>query len=235
MTAMAERSAAWIWRDRRHAGALLAERLASDVHHHQDTTVVGIPPGGLEVAASLAAVLQLPLSCWSVQRLRSPGGGGEPLGAIAPGNIHLLDEERLSELGLDADGRRELLRRHERRLQQDQRRFGDPEPEELRRRRLILVDEGIRSGLAMGAALRSLRSLYPTAITVAAPVGTRAVLERLLQLADRLVVLQPVECLRSLSDWFACLPPLGDGEVLQLLQGPAPAGAPLGSDGLTGP
>lgn len=208
----------WIWRDRRHAGTLLGQRLAPQVRHHQDTTVVGIPPGGMEVAAALASQLQLPLSCWSVQRVRAPGADTEPLGAIAPGNIRILDEERLKQLGLDAERRRDLLLQHEQRMRENQNRFADPQPEDLSHRRLIVVDEGIRTGMAMWAALMSLRSLYPATITVAAPVASREALDRLMLLADQVVVLQPVERLCRLSDWFARLPPLDEWAVIGLLQ-----------------
>lgn len=207
-----------LWRDRRHAGAVLAQLLAPLVHRHQDTTVVGIPPGGMEVAAALAAELQLPLSCWSVQRVQLPGSGQEVIGAIAPGNIHLLDERLLQRLGLDEQERRALLQQHKQRMARDQQRFGDPGPAELSHRRLILVDEGIRTGLAMGAGLLSLRSLYPISITVAAPVASREALERLGPLADQVVVLQSVEHLPSLSDWFVSLPPLQEQEVIALLR-----------------
>lgn len=208
-----------IWRDRGHAGALLAQRLSSQVHHHQDTTVMGIPPGGMEVAAALAAVLQLPLSCWSVQRLWLPGAEPQAIGALAPGNIQVFDDPGLQRLGLDGDSCQALLLRQARCLARDQRRFGDPQPAELSHRHLILVDEAIRSGLAMGAALRSLRALYPASITVAVPVGCQKALERLGPLADQLVVLQPVEQPPQLSDWFASLPPLGAREVIRLLRG----------------
>lgn len=207
-----------IWRNRVHAGALLGQRLASQIPHHQNTTVMGIPPGGMEVAAALAAVLQLPLSCWSVQRIWLPGAQQQAVGALAPGNIRLLDHHGLTRVGVDGEGSRALLQRHARRLALDQRRFGDPGPAELSHRHLILVDEAIRSGLAMGAGLLSLRSLYPASITVAAPVGCQDALEWLLPLADQVVVLQPVEQLQQLSDWFASLPPLGPRQVIALLR-----------------
>lgn len=215
---MERRDGRWLWQDRRHAGRLLAERLAPGVHHHQDTTVVGLPPGGIEVGAALASVLQLPLSCWSVQRVPCPGREDQALGAIAPGHIHNLDEDRLRQLGLDEQARHHLLRDHEGRMRRNQERFGDPDPAELAHRRLILVDEGVRTGRAMAAALLSLRSLYPTTITVAVPVGIRAALEELEPLADQLVVLQPVERLNRLADWFGWLPPLGEGELIALLR-----------------
>lgn len=215
---MEEADEAGVWRDRGHAGALLGQRLAAQVHHPQDTTVMGIPPGGMEVAAALAAVLQLHLSCWSVQRLCFPCRGQEAIGALAPGNIHLFDDNGLKRHGLDDEGRQELLRRQERRLEHDQRRFGDPGPAELSHRHLILVDEAIRSGLTMGAGLLSLRAFYPASITVAAPVGCLEALERLGPLADEVVVLRSVEQLPRLSDWFASLPPLGAREVIALLR-----------------
>lgn len=206
------------WQNRGHAGAQLAQRLASQVHHHQDTTVMGIPPGGIEVAAALAAMLQLPLSCWSVQRLWLPGERQQLIGALAPGNVHLFDDQGIRRIGLDAEGCRSLLLRQARQLARDQRRYGDPGPAELSHRHLILVDEAIRSGLAMGAALLSLRTLYPASITVAVPVGCQEALDRLEPLADQLVVLRPVEQLPHLSDWFASLPPLGARQVIALLR-----------------
>lgn len=206
-----------IWRSRGHAGVLLGQRLAVELPPHQNTTVMGIPPGGVEVAAAMAALLQLPVSCWSVQRLWLPGTTREAVGALGPGNIQLLDDSALQRLGLDGESRQALLRRHARRLVRDQCRFGDPGAAELRHRHLILVDEAIRSGLAMGAGLLSLRALYPASITVAAPVACQEALEWLLPLADRVVVLQPVEQLQHLGDWFDLLPTLAPRRVIALL------------------
>jgi len=209
---------AGIWRDRRHAGALLAERLACTVHHHQDRTVVGIPHGGIAVAAGLVAELQLPLSCWSVRRLWRPGGPQEAIGALAPGNVQVLDDQGLRRLGFDAEHCQALLRQQTKRLEQDQRRFGDPAPAELRHRHLILVDEAIRSGRAMGAGLLSPRALYPASITVATPLACLEALERLAPLADQVVVLRQVERLPRLCDCFAALPPLSVEQVIALLR-----------------
>ena len=179
--------------------------------------VMGIPPGGMEVAAALAGVLQLPLSCWSVQRMWLPGACQVTIGALAPGNIQMLGAYGLRRHGLDPERCQALLQRQERHLQKDQRRFGDPNPMELRHRHLILVDEANRSGLAMAAGLLSLRAFYPASITVAAPVACLAALERLGPLADQVVVLRPVEWLPQLADWFGSLSPVGARQVIALL------------------
>jgi hypothetical protein len=70
----------------------------------------------------------------------------------------------------------------------------------------------------MQAALMSLRSLYPSAITIATPVGSRSALKQLVLQADQMVVLHPVDQLEQLSDWFACLPSLKEADVIALLR-----------------
>lgn len=170
------------------------------------------------MAAALAAELQLPLSSWSVQRRRLPGQGGTTIGALAPGNIQLVDEAGGERHGLDAELYQALLRRQARHLARDQRRFGDPDPAELSHRHRILGDEAIRSGLAMGAAVLSLRAFDPASITLAAPVGCRQALEWLQPLTGQVVVRRPVEAPPGLRDWFVSSLSLGPKQMIALLR-----------------
>jgi predicted phosphoribosyltransferase len=202
------------WPDRTQAGQALATKLPHCRGRLWDTRVLGLPHGGLVVAAGLARELRLPLASWSVQRLG--GDDGRTLVALAPGNIVAWDPTQADQRATDAEGL-QLLQALETEMRRLQLCLADALPNDLRGQRLIVVDEGIRSGLTMAAALTSLRRLYPASITVAAPMADRHGRNRLANLADDLVVLQPVVAGGERKRWFREFTPPTDSELIALL------------------
>jgi putative phosphoribosyl transferase len=102
-------------------------------------------------------------------------------------------------------------------LERRRRLFGDPDDEQLHHRHLIVVDDGIATGMTVKAALLSLRSLAPASLTLAVPVVDRSVAVELEALVDQLVVLALVHDLRAVGLWYQHFEQLGDEQVLELL------------------
>lgn len=155
---------------RADAGRALALEL--DPYAGDDVLVLGLPPGGVVVAAEVAHALGAPLDVFVVQPLSAPGNEAVSIGALASGGVRILDEPRLGELGLDderialaaaADGnelkRRERLWRGER---------GPVDPAD---RTVVLVDDGDTPPVLLRAAVAGVRAQRPRRVVVATPVA----------------------------------------------------------------
>jgi len=207
------------WSDRSAAGIELAARLAGRAAQMDKAIVVALPRGGVAVAAEIAHRLDLPLTTWSVRKLALPTSPEFAIGAIAPGEVVLWDPSSSRGLINYPDLRRTILEREGRELRRRQQLFGDAMPEQLRQHPLIVVDDGIATGLTVRAALVSLRQLRPQRLMLAVPVVASRVLRELRELVDEAVVLAAVDDLIAVGCHYFHFEQLSDADVLTLLDG----------------
>jgi len=205
-----------LWQNRREAGLALAERLQA-WRDQPGALVIGLPRGGVAVAAALAGALHLPLAPWAVRKLGHPADPEVAIGAIAPGGVVLWDQASLRQLGLSPQQQARLVADQRRELERRQRLFGDPEPVALRDRPLLVVDDGVATGLTVRAALASLRQCQPRQLVLAVPVIDETVAQQLESAVDGLVALARVRGLRSVGAWYGHFGQLEDARVLALL------------------
>ncbi len=178
---------------------------------------MALPRGGVSVAAALAETLELPLTTWAVRKLAHPAAPEFAIGAMAPLEVVLWDEAAVRACGLTQDQQDQLLEQQRRELRRRQSCFGDPSPEQLQGRHLLVVDDGIATGFTVRAALESLRRCRPASLRLAVPVVDRRVVPLLEPLVEELVALAVVDHLRAVGEWFAHFEQLSDQQVLALL------------------
>ncbi len=205
-----------LWPDRGAAGQALAERLRQEGPPAADSLLLALPRGGVAVAAPIAAALQLPLACWSVRKIGHPRDPEWAIGAVAPGGVLLWGGDGTG-LALPEQGRQALVDAQLRELERRRRLFGDPPAASLTARHLIVVDDGIATGLTVRAALISLRRCSPASLWLAVPVLDRKLLPELLTRLDRLVALQAVDDLGAVGAWYSRFDQVDDATVLRLL------------------
>ena len=206
-----------LWSNRGEAGLQLAGRF-DDLRGRRDTTLVALPRGGVAVAAVMARELALPLTTWSVRKVAHPSEPELALGAVAPGGVVLWDAGEGGVRRLQEGERQELVRQQQRELERRQGVFGDPAAAALSGRHLIVVDDGIATGMTARAALLSLRQLGPASLALAVPVVDRRVVPDLEAMVDRLEILAVVDRLRAVGEWYEHFEQLSDEDVLSLLQ-----------------
>ena len=166
------------FRDRTDAGRRLAEHLAA--RWAPDVIVLGLPRGGVPVAAEIARALDAPLDVIVVRKLGVPTHPEVAMGAIGEGGVRLLDETLIAQLGItpaevDAVERRERATLDARVAQLRP----DGERLYLTGRTAIIVDDGIATGATAAAACQVARQLGADRIVVAAPVGPADATSRL--------------------------------------------------------
>jgi putative phosphoribosyl transferase len=203
--------------DRADAGRQLAKALAATVSGG-GAIVLGLPRGGVPVAAEIAGELRLPLDVLCVRKLGVPFQPELAMGALASGGAIVRNEDVLATLPsaetafarvLD-DERVELERReHSYR--------GDAPPLDVRERLVVLVDDGLATGATMEAAVQALRALAPAAIVVAVPVGSREAVERIGAVADRVVCLHAPVYFGAVGSFYESFEQTGDSEVTEML------------------
>jgi predicted phosphoribosyltransferase len=205
--------------DRRDGGRLLARRLGLYAHR-RDVVVLGLPRGGMPVAAEVASALGAPLDVFVVRKLGVPGHEELAMGAIASGGVQVLNDDVVHAVGIpereiDAVAARELqtLEARERAYR------GDRDHVELRGRTAILVDDGLATGATMRAAISALKGLGAAAIVVAVPTAPRETCEALRSEVDDVVCATTPEPFTAVGLWYRDFAPVSDDQVSDLLRG----------------
>jgi predicted phosphoribosyltransferase len=167
-----------IFRDRPHAGEVLADMLFD--YRNSEGVVLGAPAGGIPVAAVVAEVLGLPLDVAVVSKITLPWNTEAGYGAVAFDGTVRLNENLLRRLDLSPKEIEEGIRRTRRKVEERIGLFRGERPlTDLSRRAVILVDDGLASGFTMQVAVEALRNSRAGRIIVAVPTGHTEALERI--------------------------------------------------------
>lgn len=208
------------YRNRIDAGRELARHLTRYAGR-SDVVVLALPRGGVPVAAQVAARLNAPLDVFLVRKIGVPGHPELAMGAIAEGGIKVLSNRLIRSLGIPARLVDHVAARE--RLELDRRdvcfRAGR-KPHPVAGRTVILVDDGLATGLTMEAAIAALREQQPSGIIVAAPVGAAEACARLATLADDVVCPSRPDPFSAVGLWYDDFDPTADDEVCRLLETP---------------
>jgi putative phosphoribosyl transferase len=206
-----------VFGNRREAGQLLGAAL---IRYRKDSPIVlGLPRGGVPVAREVAGLLGAPLDMWIVRKVGAPGNPELGVGAVAEGGEVFIDEQMIGELDIaDEEVSAEVARKHAE-LEERARRLrrGAPPPD-VTGRTVIVVDDGIATGVTARAALRAIRRRGAGRVVLAAPVGAVETLEALSADADDVVCLEPIEGLGAVGFWYDDFSSVSDGDVLEILE-----------------
>ncbi|MHA6692082.1 phosphoribosyltransferase [Devosia sp. A449] len=205
--------------DRREAGRQLAQAVAALQLH--DPLVVALPRGGVPVAFEVARVLGAPLELLLVRKIGAPGHAEYGLGAVVDGDPPqlVLDDAIMRVIDppagyVEAQAGRaiaELARRRQLYL-------GQRPALTVRNRTVILVDDGIATGVTITAALTGMRNNAVARIILAIPVAPADVLDTLRPKVDAIVCLSTPEPFNAVGLHYAAFPQVADQEVVALLR-----------------
>jgi predicted phosphoribosyltransferase len=203
--------------NRREAGKQLAI-LLTDLRDRDDVLVLGLPRGGVPVAYEIALALDAPLDVYIVRKLGVPGHEELAMGAIATGNVRVLNNQVIRDLGVSQQVIETVSAREFLELKRRERLYrGADAPPNVRDRTVVLVDDGLATGTTMRAAIKAVRQLGPQAVIAAVPVGAPSVCHALSQIADRIVCGAMPEKFFALGLWYDDFEPTSDEEVQTLL------------------
>ncbi|PWU08295.1 MAG: phosphoribosyltransferase [Verrucomicrobia bacterium] len=201
---------------RHQAGQSLGQYLQE--RHVQAELILGLPRGGVVVAAEVARQMGLPLDVLIVRKIGHPSQREFAVGALAEPDVVLFDE---AVIGTNPIIRAELTKvvaEEEQRLQTYQAEFHLNGPPVLGGKAVVLVDDGLATGATTQAAIASARKQNAASVVVAAPVASTTAVERLTPLADDIVVLLMDPDFEAVGRYYEEFGQTTDEEVLELLK-----------------
>ena len=205
--------------NRIEAGWALAKKLEAYVDR-ADVVVLALPRGGVPVAYEVAQVLGAPLDVFLVRKLGVPGYEELAMGAIATGNIRVLNEDLVKDLGIREEWIQQVVAREQRELERREKLYrGAAAPLNVSGRTVILVDDGLATGSTMRAAVKALKNLGPARIIVAAPVAARETCESFkADVNSTCVCVMSPEPFQGVGRWYRDFSQTSDEEVCYLLK-----------------
>jgi len=208
----------FVFRDRVHAGELLADKLRKLVGG--ETVVLAVPSGGVPVGCVVAEKLHVPLNVILVRKIPIPGETEAGFGAVTLDGELTLNEQLVNSLGLTGEDVDSLAFQVRSELQRRFEAFGKlKSPLRLRDKTVVLVDDGLASGYTMLASVKSVKKKRPRKIIVAVPTGSSHAVQLISPHVDTVV------CLNIRSDLFFAVADayrtwydLSDEEVVEFLR-----------------
>lgn len=204
------------FRDRRDAGQRLAQAL--ETYRERCPLVLGLPRGGIPVAAEVATALGAPLDAVIVRKLGTPSNPELAFGAVAEGGVRIVSDDTCEALGISVPMRERII---DDQVQQVRRRVqllrGGRPLTDLRDRVIIIVDDGLATGSTAMAAVSVVRALGAQSVIIAVPVGSPEAVRRLRRVADEVVCLDAPSDFQAVGEWYDDFTAVPDDTVQQLL------------------
>lgn len=208
-----------LYKDRVEAGRKLAQELLK--HRYKKPVVLAIPRGGVPVGFEVARKLKAEFDIIIPRKIPIPWNTEAGFGAVAPDGTIILNDEITPYLGLDemeikrlASEILEEIKRREEIYRKDRPLLN------LKNKTVILIDDGLASGITMTAAILSVRKQKPNKIIVATPVASGGAYKKVKPLVDQLICLhkEPENVPFAVASFYEIWTEMGDGEVLNYLR-----------------
>ncbi len=206
-----------IFRDRHEAGQKLSHAL---IKYREDkkAIVLGLPRGGVVVAAEVAEALHLALDVMVTRKIGAPMNHELAIGATDELGHTVLNEEIIDSLGVTQDYI-DTEKVKEQKLAEDRlnRYRKNRPPLSLKGKVVILIDDGLATGATMKAAIHSAKGRHAKKIIVAVPVAPAETIEKLRKEADEIVCLDIPAFFGAVGAFYEIFDQTSDEEVIELL------------------
>jgi putative phosphoribosyl transferase len=202
-----------MFRDRRDAGEQLAGLLVDTVA--PPAVVLGIPRGGVIVAAHVATLLRWPLGIVVTKKLGAPGNPELGIGAVAQG-VRVLELDVIAALGIS----RSWIDQESERVEAEvgRRAAAFAAGVEIAGRTAVVIDDGVATGSTARAAGLWAKRAGASSVVLAVPVAPRGVTERVGDAFDAVVAVEPPASFRAVGQFYDDFEQVSDDEVRSVLE-----------------
>jgi putative phosphoribosyl transferase len=196
-------------------------RLGAALDHLRGASVIvlGLPRGGVPVAAEVAATLGAPLDVIVVRKLGTPGHEELGMGAIGEGGIRVLNDDIVATVGASAEQLSNVEASERAELDRRASTFrGDRPRLDLTGKTAVIVDDGIATGSTAIAALQVARAQGAARTVLATPVAPHGIESRVAPYADEFVALDTPRWFSAVGQFYDDFDQTTDAEVIECLQ-----------------
>ena len=205
------------FQDRQDAGQQLGMALAG--YRGEETVVLGIPRGGVVVAAEVAKILRAPLDLIIPRKIGAPRNSEVAIGAVAPDGTVILDNRMVAVMGISDDEITSLAEKVRVEISRREETYRGGRPaRNLAGKVVILVDDGIATGYTILAALRAIKKQGPKKLILAVPVAPADTIRDLEREADQLICLEIPEDFYAVGQFYKEFDQTEDQEVMTLIK-----------------
>jgi putative phosphoribosyl transferase len=203
--------------NRKEAGEKLSQKLEK-YKKKPSAIVLGIPRGGVEIAAEIAKKLQIPLDILMIKKIGFPGNEEFAIGAVSS-NEKWINERIIQENKISKEYLQKQIKEKQNEIQQRYRIFRGNNPMySVRGKIVILADDGIATGATILLAVKILKNQQPRKIIVAIPVAPPEAIAELQKQADEIICLsQPVH-FTAVGAEYAEFPQVSNEQVKNMLR-----------------
>jgi predicted phosphoribosyltransferase len=201
--------------DREDAG----RRLAAELPALDRPIVLGLPRGGVPVAAAVAAAVGAPFDVFVVRKLGLPAQPELAMGAVASGGAQVLNDDVLREAAVPPSVLDQVIARERAEVAARERIYRRGRgPLSLAGCDVVLVDDGLATGASMRVALAAVREHRPTRLLAAVPVAPASVVASLRAGGVEVVCVLAPKAFVAVGEWYRDFTPTTDDEVVRLLE-----------------
>lgn len=200
-----------MFKDRLEAGKLLAKKLKK--YKDQRGVVLAVPRGGVPVGYVVARDLNLPLELLLTKKIGHPENEEYAIGAASLTDRYVSPRENVSDDYIEKETERVRARLRE----MKEKFIGNHQPESIAGKTVIVIDDGIATGLTLMSSINMLRRQQPEKMVIAVPVAPRKTLDKIAQQADEVVCLLVPEDFYGVGAFYDHFDQVSDEEVLYYL------------------
>jgi putative phosphoribosyl transferase len=203
--------------DRQDAGQQLATALKK-YKNNKNTYIMALPRGGVVIGHEVAKKLKLPLDVVVPRKIGAPYNEEYGIGAITETGRVIYDDEAIKSVNATKEYISKKVKEETREAKRRINKYrGSRPPLELKNKTVILVDDGIATGLTMQAAIRSVKDRKAKKVIVAVPLSAKDSLKKIKKEADEVVCLDVPIFFTALGSFYGNFEQTTDKEVIKLL------------------
>ena len=186
--------------------------------NNPDVILLGLPRGGVVVAAEMADTIHAPMDAFTVRKLGVPGHPEVAMGAVATGGVRVLNGTLIRRLGIPDSRIDAVTAAEQKELERRETAYRlNVKPPEIAGKTVVLVDDGLATGATMLAAVRAVKAQKAERVIAAVPVASPDSLKKIEGEADAVHCLMAPASFMAVGQWYEQFGQVGDDEVREIL------------------
>jgi len=207
-----------IFQDRKQAGQKLAEEL-KEFKDQKETIILALPRGGVVVAFEIAKELNLPLDLVVPRKIGAPNNEEYAIGAITESGEGIFNQEAIDSLNIPKEYLDKKVAEEKKEAQRRLTAYRQDRPLlNLENKTVIIVDDGIATGLTVRAAIKSVKEKNAKKVIVAVPVSAQDSLKIIKKEADQIICLDAPLFFGAVGAFYDDFGQTTDEEVIELMK-----------------